>query len=452
MTQDLKRALAMYCRKVLEGTVDEVNKNEFYEIWCEAGMRTLDDLAGKIKDCDVQKLSRFAKLEPVLQDKMLEVMRRKKLEVPQPVPPGKEAMWKANITELLGNNPSKESKDLVETAATLDFKAQEALERQEKYGGTSEVYPEESLWRLLEAQKDKDKFVINYVNFAAPQMLADQNGGELAPPGLGPEPEKEEDAYRIPSLEAWKRSYKKWAAGAVAYNQITLEVAKAYEALILKLVEKNDRQFACQRIVWWYDTEKRKDLERQSRLQAKKHTRVDLGQFTAKNETLWNRAWADYKVKFKETDPVQRDQKERIPDITQEDNERRKDEAAKRRAQEKEKKTKDMEKAKEFLREYVRGHAMGPPPKGLPKKAVQQAFIEVTGRVLTKVEREAMYQGQSGGDHRDRSRSTPTWGRGWGQDKSSYWHGAGSRNESQGQWPRWKPKERRDRSPRFMAL
>ena len=105
-----------------------------------------------------------------------------------------------------------------------------------------------------------------------------------------------------------------------------------------------------------------------------------------------------------------------------------------------------MENAKEFLRQYVRGHATGPPPGGLTKKAVQQAFVKVTGRVLTKIEREAIWQGQSGGDHRDRSRSTPTWGRGWGQDKSSYWQGAESRNESQERWLRWKPKERGDRN------
>ena len=70
----------------------------------------------------------------------------------------------------------------------------------------------------------------------------------------------EHDALRVPSYEAWRKAFRRWATVAVAYNQITQEFAKNYEEHIVKLVEKLDRQGTCQRIAWRYDTLLRKGL------------------------------------------------------------------------------------------------------------------------------------------------------------------------------------------------
>ena len=100
--------------------------------------------------------------------------------------------------------------DMEQAAVKQNFSMMQMTREQEKKGVNREHFPEEPLWRLLKAQKDKDQYVINYVNFAYPELVARGIGD--GPPGLQgePDPETEEDEMRIPSYEAWKGAYWKW--------------------------------------------------------------------------------------------------------------------------------------------------------------------------------------------------------------------------------------------------
>ena len=237
----LKVSLSMWFKKQFkEVTLTEDQRNEIVETWVEAGVKTLDDLGSKIKESDVQKVPRFSALDPEVQQRMLEATRKRLQESPH------QATLNARMTTLLGHQPEQMHLDLVETAVTQEFSMSETLREQEEKGMLRECCPEEPLWHLLQAQKGKDSAVINYINFSSQELLV--KGSEDAPPGLQdePDPEVEHDALRIPSYEAWRKAFRRWATVAVAYNQITQEFAKNYEEHIVKLVEKLDRQGSCQ--------------------------------------------------------------------------------------------------------------------------------------------------------------------------------------------------------------
>ena len=182
-------------------------------------------------------------------------------------------------------------------------------------------------------QRSKGNKVANYVNFASDWLLP---AGDR-PPGLGqPDQEKEDDALLMPSYEAWKVCHKKWATVAVQVGQVSTDFVKLYNKTIKTLITKVDEAGNCQTIVWQYDVRFRKHMENVTRKAEKERGALVLERLAAtKQEDLWGEAYKDWRQSLPEgQDPpnfLQEDQKRRVPDMTKEKVEERRETAKERK-------------------------------------------------------------------------------------------------------------------------
>ena len=109
-----------------------------FEVWSSAGMRKKEDLGGKITFEDVRKLPKYEELDAELKTRLQKAMEAQTEEHGLKAVvslEGQKLTRLAKIRELLGQEPTKESLDLAEDAATLEFSMEMARRDLEQEAG-----------------------------------------------------------------------------------------------------------------------------------------------------------------------------------------------------------------------------------------------------------------------------------------------------------------------------